>query len=91
MDQKFCQSCGMPLNIKEDFGTNKDMSLNDDYCTYCFKEGSFTQDITMNEMIEHCLQYLDEFNKDALQKMTIDEARANMREFFPHLKRWAKA
>lgn len=91
MEQKFCQSCGMPLNTKEDFGTNKDMSQNDDYCTYCFKEGSFVQNITMNEMIEHCLQYLDEFNKDAPQKMSIDEARANMREFFPHLKRWAKA
>ncbi len=91
MEQIFCQSCGMPLNEKEHFGTNKDSSQNDDYCIYCFKEGAFTQDMTMDEMIEHCLVLLDEFNKDAPEKMTIDEARANMKEYFPKLKRWAKA
>lgn len=91
MDQKFCQSCGMPLNTEADFGTNADKSLNDDYCTYCFQEGKFQQECTMDEMIEHCLQFVAEFNKDSELKYTKEEARISMNEFFPSLKRWAKA
>ena len=91
MNQKFCQSCGMPLNASEDFGTNTDQSRNDEYCTYCFKNGEFTEDITMDEMIEHCVQYLDDFNKDTEQKLTKEQAVSQMKEYFPTLKRWASA
>lgn len=91
MNQKFCQSCGMPLNASEDFGTNADQSKNDEYCTYCFKNGKFTEDITMDEMIEHCVQYLDDFNKDTEQKLTKEQAVSQMKEYFPTLKRWASA
>ena len=91
MNQKFCQSCGMPLNASEDFGTNADQSKNDEYCTYCFKNGEFTEDITMDEMIEHCVQYLDDFNKDTEQKLTKEQAVFQMKEYFPTLKRWASA
>ncbi|MDH6354826.1 hypothetical protein M2132_001157 [Dysgonomonas sp. PH5-45] len=87
---KFCQSCGMPLNTDADHGTNADKSLNEDYCVYCFKEGNFTSDTTMDGMIETCLQFLDEFNKDAPKKLTKEEARAEMKKYFPMLKRWAK-
>jgi hypothetical protein len=91
MNQKICQSCGMPLNASEDFGTNADQSKNDEYCTYCFKNGEFTEDITMDEMIEHCVQYLDDFNKDTEQKLTKEQAVSQMKEYFPTLKRWASA
>lgn len=91
MNQKFCQSCGMPLNASEDSGTNADQSKNDEYCTYCFKNGEFTEDITMDEMIEHCVQYLDDFNKDTEQKLTKEQAISQMKEYFPTLKRWASA
>lgn len=91
MNQKFCQSCGMPLNASEDFGTNADQSKNDECCTYCFKNGEFTEDITMDEMIEHCVQYLDDFNKDTEQKLTKEQAISQMKEYFPTLKRWASA
>lgn len=49
--QQFCQSCGMPLD-EGTRGTNADGSRNDDYCVYCYKEGKFTQDFSMEEMIE---------------------------------------
>lgn len=91
MEQKFCQSCGMPLNATGDHGTNADKSLNDDYCTYCFQNGAFTQDMTMDEMINHCAQFVEEFNKDAEQKMTKEQAIVQMKEYFPHLKRWAQS
>ena len=48
----------------------------------------FLQDCTMNEMIDHCLQFLDEFNKDMEHPYTKEEARAEMQQFFPMLKRW---
>ena len=83
----FCQSCGMPLT--EDFkGTNADGSLNDDYCTYCYGDGSFTNDMTMDEMIDHCLQFLDEFNRDTGRDLDIDDARAEMKTAFKEYKRW---
>lgn len=90
MEQMFCQSCGMPLNTDADFGKNEDNSKNSDYCTYCFQRGKFTQDMTMEQMIDHCLQYLDQFNKDADKVYTREEAKAGMLEYFPRLKRWAK-
>lgn len=91
MEQKFCQSCGMPLNVAADHGTNADKSINDDYCTYCFQDGNFTQQLTMNEMINHCAQFVDEFNKSSEKKLSKDEAIAQMKEYFPHLKRWKEA
>jgi predicted amidophosphoribosyltransferase len=87
--ENFCQSCGMPMTESEHFGTNKDLSQNNDYCSYCFKEGNFTSDCTMDEMINQCAQFLDEFNKDSEQKFTKEQAIAQMREYFPKLKRWA--
>lgn len=81
---------GMPMDTPELFGTNADGSKNEDYCTYCFKDGKFTQDVTMDEMIDICLEHLDEFNKDSEKKVTADEAKTMMKEYFPTLKRWKK-
>ena len=41
----------MPLN-DENRGTNADGSRSEDYCMYCYKNGAFTQDFTMGQMIE---------------------------------------
>ena len=41
-NMKFCQSCGMPLTEEGQLGTNADGSRNQDYCSYCWKEGAFT-------------------------------------------------
>ncbi len=87
MEQQFCQSCGMPLT-EEHFSKNADGSTNHEFCSYCYKDGDFTEDVTMEEMIDHCLQYLDEFNTDSGEKFTKEEARAQMMQFFPALKRW---
>lgn len=86
----FCQSCGMPMQTEDQFGTNKDGSLNKDYCCYCYKDGAFLQDCTMEEMIAHCIQFLDEFNGASKTAFSKEEAIAQMRMYFPRLKRWAK-
>ena len=87
---QFCQSCGMPLTSIEDCGTNEDGSTNFDYCQYCYKDGQFMQDCTMDEMIEHCAQFVDEVNKQMPKPMTKDEYKQMMQGFFPMLKRWRK-
>jgi hypothetical protein len=80
----FCQSCGMPLAKDEDFGTNVDGTKNIDYCAYCYFEGKFTQDVTMEGMIDICVPFMVEANKD----MTAETVQKSMREWFPTLKRW---
>lgn len=87
---QFCQSCGMPLSKNEDCGTNADGSINFDYCQFCYKEGNFVQDCTMDEMIDHCSQFVDEVNKQTGGSMTKDEYKQMMYGFFPMLKRWRK-
>ena len=88
--ERYCQSCGMPMPTEDLFGTNADGTHNIDYCTYCYQEGAFTKECTMDEMIDQCIQFLDEFNKDSDVKMTKEEALANMKASFPKLKRWMK-
>jgi len=86
----YCQSCGMPMGTDELFGTNEDGSQNSDYCCYCYKDGKFLQDCTMDEMIAHCVKYLSEFNGACGTKFTEEEAIQQMQQYFPRLKRWKK-
>ena len=85
---QFCQSCGMPLTRKEDCGTNAGGSTSFDYCRYCYQDGKFLQECTMDEMIEHCAQFVDEVNKNMPQPMTKEQYKQMMYGFFPMLKRW---
>lgn len=84
MGENFCQSCAMPMNTPEMHGSNADGSINNDYCRYCFANGAFTWDCTMDEMIEFCIPHMATANSG----MTHDEARSRMKAFFPTLKHW---
>ena len=86
-EMKFCQSCGMPLT-DELLGTNADGSKNEDYCIFCYNDGEFLQDVTMEGMIDHCVKYLDEMNQMMPKPMTEAEYRQMASAFFPKLKRW---
>ena len=85
MEQKFCQSCAMPMTEEAHFGTNADQSKNEEYCCYCYENGAFKQDITMEEMMAFCAPIL------VREGVCPDEetARASMMAYFPKLKRWA--
>jgi len=85
-DKQFCQSCGMPLEVGTALGTNADGSPNSEYCEYCYKDGAYTDNSTMPEMIERCVPFVVES-----VGMTPDAARAMMAEMFPLLKRWQTA
>ena len=83
---KFCQSCAMPLESQELQGTNADGSKNDDYCHYCFINGNFAKEETMEEMIESCVPFVSNGNPWPDE----ETARKSMLELFPQLKRWKK-
>lgn len=82
MEEKICQSCGMPLSQENLYGSNQDGTRNEDYCCYCYKDGAFTDSKSMSEMIEFCA--------DVMAKQGIDrtEAVSWMNVQFPTLKRW---
>ena len=79
MEQKFCQSCGMPLT-DANIGTNSDGSRSEDYCGYCYKNGVFLQDFNMNQMIEFCTQFTDQINKETGWNLTPQQAKAQMQQ-----------
>lgn len=83
----FCQSCGMPMNSEKDRGTNKDRSKSEDYCRYCYENGEFSSEETMEEMIESCIPFTLEAEAYPDEKT----AREAMFAYFPTLKRWKKA
>lgn len=80
----FCQSCGMPMQLDEHFGTDKDGSKSADYCCYCYSDGDFIDGgITLPEMIEFCSQKMAE-----LGVMPYEDAKKMNEQFMPLLKRW---
>ena len=83
-NMKFCQSCAMPMT-EDVYGTNEDGTKNEEYCHYCFKDGQFTNDISMEEMIEFCVP-------KTVEATDMDEktVRKMYDEIFPQLKRWMK-
>ena len=85
-NMKFCQSCGMPLTPGVEPGTEADGAPNPDYCGYCYKDGRFTGEMTMEEMIDFCTPMMVQGNPG----MTAEQAKAQMHQFFPMLKRWKK-
>ena len=83
-DMKFCQSCAMPMS-DEHFGSEKDGSKSEDYCSYCYQDGEFTTDISMEEMIDYSAPKAAEATG-----MSEEAARKMCEDMFPHLKRGMK-
>lgn len=80
--ERICQSCGMPLNDNSVLGINADGSVNNDYCKYCYTNGKFIDDVSMEKYIEMCSQFGSQAG------MTNAEMREFCTKLFPTLKRW---
>ncbi|MDV0446936.1 hypothetical protein MsAg5_08040 [Methanosarcinaceae archaeon Ag5] len=84
MEEKYCQSCGMPMGETDElYGTEKNGGKSKDYCQYCYENGQFTADVSMQEMIDMCAPHME-----ANAGMSEEDARKMMQQFFPMLKRW---
>lgn len=79
--QRFCQSCAMPMS-ENLYGTDSDGKTNSDYCIYCYKDGKFLHDVSMDEFIDMCSQFGSQAG------MTNEEMKAHCTKIFPTLKRW---
>ena len=77
-----CQCCGMPL---EDaiIGRNKDGTLNEDYCQWCFADGTYTYH-DMDDLIEVCVRHM--VNEDFSE----EQARAYLKQVLPGLDYWKR-
>jgi radical SAM superfamily enzyme len=81
-NNKFCQSCSMPLDKPELLGTEKDGTKSKEYCSYCYQNGAFTTpDITLGEMQAMVKQQMGKMKMD---NSIIDRAVSTI----PNLKRW---
>ncbi|NIQ39750.1 MAG: transcriptional regulator [Proteobacteria bacterium] len=80
----FCQSCGMPMEKPDDFGSNADGFKVNDYCRFCFDKGAFTDpNITMEHMIKRVSVFMSKMND-----IPESQAQTMASEFIPRLKRW---
>ena len=80
--QLVCQSCGMPLRSADDHGTNKDGGRNEEYCRYCFAQGTFTLNVAYEQFVEHQVSV-------ATKKLGVSEQQARaMAQKLLSLKRW---
>ena len=62
-ENKFCQSCGLPLSKDpEKGGTEKDGTLSKKYCSYCYQDGTFcSPEIdTAEKMQKFCMEKMKE-------------------------------
>lgn len=87
MIEKVCQSCGMPMgNTTELCGTEANGSLSTDYCKFCYDNGEFIDDCTMEQMMNMCIDLNVAYN----EFLNPQDAAKLVQGFFPSLKRWNK-
>lgn len=82
---KSCQSCGMPMQSEADFGTETDGTRSNDYCTYCYQNGAFTDPgITIDAMAEKGGAIFAQ-----MYDIPPEKAREFCKEQLSSLKRWS--
>ncbi len=74
----------MPIEMLEDFGTNADGRMNEEYYKFCFQKGRFTEpDIIREQMIDKVVGFMV-----TQMKMSEPEAKKMAKTSIPKLKRW---
>lgn len=77
-----CQCCGMPLE-DEIIGRNKDGSMNEDYCKWCYADGTYTYS-NMDDLIEICVKNM------ANENFSEEQARTYLKIELPKLDYWKR-
>jgi Fe-S cluster assembly ATPase SufC len=77
-----CQSCGMPLNMEELKGTEKNGLKTDEYCKYCYENGAFKNPEMNLEDMQKKVE--NQMKKLQLHEYVIQKAV----NILPILKRW---
>ena len=77
-----CQCCGMPLE-DEIISRDKDGNLNEDYCKWCYADGTYTYG-NMDDLINVCIGHMVNEN------FSEEQARAYMKQLLPQLDYWKR-
>ena len=80
--QLICQCCGMPLEDSI-LSKNADGSINEDYCQWCFADGTYTYS-NMDDVINVCVGHM------ANEQFSEDQVRAYLKEKLPTLDYWKR-
>ena len=80
--QLICQCCGMPLEDSV-LGRDKDGALNEDYCKWCYADGTYTYS-NMDELIDVCVKNM------ANASFSEEEARDYLKQTLPRLDYWKR-
>ncbi|MCR5635954.1 MAG: helix-turn-helix domain-containing protein [Clostridiales bacterium] len=77
-----CQCCGMPMDDSI-IGKNKDGTLNEDYCQWCYADGTYTYD-NMDDLIDVCVKHM------VNESFSEEQARSYLKQNLPTLDYWKK-
>ena len=77
-----CQCCGMPLE-DELISRDKDGSLNENYCKWCYADGTYTYS-NMDDLIDVCVKHM------VNESFTEEQARGYMKQLLPQLDYWKR-
>ena len=77
-----CQCCGMPLEDSI-ISHEKDGSLNEDYCQWCYADGTYTYS-DMDDLIDVCVPHM------VAQGFSEEQAREYMKQMLPNLDYWKR-
>lgn len=77
-----CQCCGMPLE-DDIISRNKDGSMNEDYCKWCYADGTYTYS-NMDDLIEVCVKNM------ASENFSEEQARSYLKIELPKLDYWKR-
>ena len=78
-----CQCCGMPLTEDDIISKEADGSFNEDYCKWCYAEGTYTYS-DMNDLIDVCVAHM------VGENFTEEQAREYMKQMLPTLDYWKR-
>ena len=77
-----CQCCGMPLEDSI-IGRDKDGFLNENYCKWCYADGTYTYS-NMDDLIEVCVRNM------VSENFSEEQARAYLKQTLPKLDYWKR-
>lgn len=77
-----CQCCGMPLQ-DEIIGKDKDGTPNENYCKWCYADGTYTYS-DMDDLIDVCIPHM------VNESFSEGQARAYLKQMLPQLDYWKR-
>ena len=77
-----CQSCGIPLGLPKNLGTEADGAKSGDYCIRCYESGQFRDQLTVQEMQSRVYTFLTQ------ELYYAEEQAQELVDSLPGLKRW---